>query len=255
MNRRLIALVMILLVGSGCAGSHHAADLTPPQRLHAAVTAAQAVYDPDSAGGTGYGTTGVLVHRMGAGAYGTPQPWPDDQAFRPGVVYVGTLNGGRMASLWTVEPSGRMLYATVGSPAKKASFLAEKPSVAKRLGIVVIRPGVLSGDMIRAALQRNGFHPITLSVVTGGHLEDGVPDLVDGGTTPGSGPGDAILFITCHTPADARKANADFGRPRHLVSAVIGTALLRYSWTATSPNRSKAFLQAVAELRREARTA
>jgi hypothetical protein len=39
------------------------------------------------------------------------------------------------------------------------------------------------------------------------------------------------------------------------VSAVIGTALLRYSWTATSPNRSKAFLQAVAELRREARTA
>jgi hypothetical protein len=159
-----------------------------------------------------------------------------------------------MASLWTVEPSGRMLYATAGPPHKKASFQTEKPSVAAQLGIVVIRPGVLSGDMIRRALEHSGFRPVTLDVGTGGHLEDGVRDLVEGGTGPGSGPGDAAFFITFRSAADERKANADLGRPRHLVSAVIGTALLRYSWTATSPNRSKAFRQAVAELRREIRT-
>src|SRR6185312_6301628 len=127
MTRRLIALALVLLAGAGCAGSHSGAEPTPTQRLHAAVTAAQKVYDPDSAGGTGYGTTAVLVHRMGAGTYGTPQPWPDDQAFRPGVVYVSTLNSGREAALSTVDPPRGLLFATAGPPYKKASFQLDKP--------------------------------------------------------------------------------------------------------------------------------
>jgi len=254
MTRRLIALALILLAGAGCAGGHSRADLTPAQRLHAAVTAAQKVYDPDSAGGTGYGTTAVLVDRMGAGTYGTPQPWPDDQAFRPGVVYVSTLNSGREAALSTVDPSRGMLFATAGPPHTKTSFQLDKPSFLKQAGMVVIGPGVLSGDMLRAAFEHNGFRPVTLDVVGGGHLGDGVTELVEGGTPPGAAPGDSASFITFHTAADARRANAFLGKPRHLVSAVVGAALLRYSWTGTSPNRSKAFLKAVAELRQEVRT-
>lgn len=254
MTRRLIALALVLLAGAGCAGSHSGADVTPAQRLHAAITAAHAAYDPDSAGGTGYGTTAVLVHRMGAGTYGTPQAWPDDLAFRPGIVYVATLNGGRLASFVTAERSGHLLYVTTGAPNRKANSRLEKPTVLHQPGVVVIRPGVLSGDMIRRALEHNGFRPVTLEVVAGGHLKDGVQTLVDGGTPLGSGQGDAALFNTFRTAADARKANAFLGKPRHLVSAIVGTALLRYSWTDTSPNRSKAFLRAVAELRREVRT-
>ena len=254
MTRRLIALALVLLAGAGCAGSHSGAEPTPTQRLHAAVTAAQKVYDPDSAGGTGYGTTAVLVHRMGAGTYGTPQPWPDDQAFRPGVVYVSTLNGGREAALSTVDPPRGLLFATAGPPYKKASFQLDKPGFLKQAGMVVIRPGVLSGDMLRAAFEHNGFRPVTVDVVGGGHLGDGVTELVEGGTPPGAAPGDSASFITFHTTADARKANAFLGQPRHLVSAIVGTALLRYSWTDTSPNRSKTFLRAVAELREEVRT-
>lgn len=251
--RRLIALVLILLPVAGCAGSHSAPDLTPSQRLHAAVTAAQKVYDPDSAGGTGYATGAVLVHRMGTGAYGTPQPWPDDLAFRPDVVYVATLNGGRLASFVTADGSRHLLYAMTGPPDDKKNPRLEKPGVLDQPGFVVIRPGVLSGDMIRRTLEHNGFRPVTLEV-TGGHLQDGVTNLVDGGTPLGSGQGDAVLFMTFHSPADARKANADLGKPRHLLSAIIGAALLRYSWTDTSPNRSKAFLQVVAQLRKEVRT-
>ena len=43
------------------------------------------------------------------------------------------------------------------------------------------------------------------------------------------------------------------GKARHLVSAIFGTAM-RYSWTEASPNRSRAFLQAGAELRKQVRT-
>jgi hypothetical protein len=60
---------------------------------------------------------------------------------------------------------------------------------------------------------------------------------------------DDTSFNNSRTAADAY-----LGKPRHLVSAIVGTALLRYSWTDTSPNRSKAFLKAVSELRQEART-
>jgi len=253
MTRRLIALALILLPGAACAGGHSTADLTPAQRLHAAVAAAQKVYDPDSAGGTGYATGAVLAHRMGTGTYGTPQPWPDDLAFRPGVVYVATLNGGRLASFVTAAGSRHLLSAMTGPPDDKKNPRLEKPDVLDQPGFVVIRPGVLSGDMIRRTLEHNGFRPVTLEV-TGGHLQDGVADLVDGGTPLGAGHGDAVLFITFHSPADARKANAFLGKPRHLVSAVVGTALLRYSWTDTSPSRSEAFLKAVSELRQEVRT-
>ena len=254
MTRRLVVLACTLLLGAGCAGSHHAPDLTPAQRLHAAVTAAQKVYDADSAGGTGYATDAVLVHRMGSGAYGTPEAWPDDLAFRPGIVYVATLNGGRLASFVTAEGSRHLLYATTGPPDDNKNSRLEKPDVLDQPGFVVIRPGVLSGDMIRAAFVHNGFRPVTLEVLGSGHLGDGVTVLVEGGTAPAPGSRDVASFNTFRTAADARKANAYLGTARHLVSAIVGTALLRYSWTDTSPNRSKAFLKAVSELRQEART-
>lgn len=66
MTRRL-PLVLMLVLTTARSGGGSAQLRTPTQRLHAAVHAAQAVYDPDSAGGTGYGTTAGLVHRI-AGA-------------------------------------------------------------------------------------------------------------------------------------------------------------------------------------------
>jgi hypothetical protein len=246
------ALLPLVLLTTACAGGHHAALLhTPAERLRAAARAAQAVYDPDSAGGTGYGTTAQLPRRMGSGTYGTPQPWPDDLAFRPGVVYVAVDNGGRLAILWIVEPSGRALFADVGAPHHRVAYQTRPPAEVAAGGVMLIRPGVLTGDMIRSALERAGFHGVMLSAAAGSRLADGVRPLMYGGDKVGLPPDDTVGFTILRTAADARKAAADMKLPPHHISVVIGTASIRYTWTATSPNHSKAFMRAVAELRRE----
>jgi hypothetical protein len=254
MTRRF-ALLPVLLLTTACAGGHGPALLqTPGERLHAAARAAQAVYDPDSAGGTGYGTTAQLLRRMGPGSYGTPQPWPDDLAFRPGVVYVAVDNEGRLASLWIVERSGRALLADAGAPHHRIAYQTRPPAVVAEGGIMLIRPGVLTGDMIRSALERAGFHGVALSAASGGQLADGVRPLMYGGDKAGLPPDDTVGFTILRTAADARKAAADMKLPPHHISVVIGTASIRYTWTATSPNHSGAFMKAVAELRREVGT-
>jgi hypothetical protein len=251
MTRRLTPLLLLLLT-TACAGSPHPELLgTPGERLHAAARAAQAAYDPDSAGGTGYGTTAQLLRRMGSGRYGTPRPWPDDLAFRPGVVYVAVQNGGRLATLWIVQPSGRALLADVGAPRRRVAYQIRPAAEVAAGGIMVIRPGVLTGDMIRSALERAGFHGVALSAADGGRLADGVRPLLYGGDKVGLPAADSVGFTILRTPADARRAAADTKLPPHHISVVIGTASIRYTWTATSPNHSQAFMKAVAELRRE----
>lgn len=252
MTRR-IALLLTLVLVPACGGGS-ALLRTPAERLHAAVKAAQAVYDPDSAGGTGYGTTATLLHRMGSGPYGTPRAWPDDLAFRPGVVYVGLLNGGRQASFWIVGQAGRAQLAVAGPPHDRVSYQTRSAADVAAQGMVIIRPGVLSGDMIRSALERSGFHWITLSAGLSGHLPDGVRPFAAGGTRPGSPAGDAVAFTILGTAADARKAASDAKLPPHHVSVVVGTAWISYTWSSRSADRSEAFAKAVAALRREART-
>lgn len=254
MTRRHIALFLLLLTAGACAGGHRSGpSLAPSQRLHAAVRAAQAVYDPDSAGGTGYGSTAALVRRMGPEAWGTPQPWPDDNAFRPGVVYVATLSAGRSASLWTFEPSGKGLYTVLDGPAKRVTYRTDSVRQGDLTGRVVIRPGVLSGDMIRAALEHAGFHGVTLNPMNGGRFQDGVRPLLTGGTI-GSVPGAGVGFITFRSVADARRESHDMGLAPHHVSVILGTAWIHYGWKAGRPDRSLAFRQAIAELRRDLRT-
>jgi len=232
-------------------GSHGTALLaTPSQRLHAAAKAAQAVFDPDSAGGTGYGTDASLVRKMGTGGFGTPQAWPDDLAFRPGVVYVGVVNGGRLASLWIFEPSRRALIATVGAPHHRVSYENRPPADQIALGITLIRPGVLSADMIRAALAHAGFRGIAISGIGGGQLQDGVRPLMAGGNVLSSG-GTGVGFVLFRSAADAHKAANDQGLAPHHVSVILGAAWIHYTWATGRPNRSKAFLGAIAELRRE----
>jgi hypothetical protein len=251
---RRLALLFALLLAPACAGGRPALLPTPAERLHAAVTAARAVYDPDSAGGTGYGTTAELLHRMGRGTYGTPRAWPDDGAFRPGVVYVGVQNGGRLATFWIVAPSGRALLADAGAPHTRVGYRTRSAAEVVDEGLMVIRPGVLSGDMIRSALERAGFHGIALdgSIL---ELADGLRPLLAGGNTLESTTGERAGFLIMRTPADARKAAADAKLGRHHRSAVIGSTWVHYTWTASSPDRSRAFANAVAALRREARRA
>ena len=251
MTRRL-PLLFVLMLATACGGG--GAALTPRHQLIAAVRAAQAVYDPDAAGGTGYGTTAQLLRRMGSGPYGTPKAWPDDLAFRPGVVYVSVENSGRLASLWIVEPSGRALLVDVGAPHHRIAYQARPPAEVAADGIMLIRPGVLTGDMIRSALERAGFHHVSLEAAAGGRLPDGVRPLLYGGDKIGLPPGDTVGFTILRTAADAREAAADMKLPPHHISVIIGTASIRYTWTATSPNHSKAFMKAVARLRREVRT-
>jgi hypothetical protein len=250
---RRLTLVLILLLTTGCGGG--GSVLTPRQQLHAAVRAAQAVYDPDSGGGTGYGTTAQLLRRMGSGSYGRPRAWPDDLAFRPGVIYVSTLNAGRLASFWVVVPSGRSFIAIAGAPHHRVSFESRSAAEGADEGLMVIRPGVLTGDMIRSALARAGFHGIALSAGAGGRLPDGVRPLMYGGDRVGLPPGDTVGFTILRTAADAHKVAADTRLPPHHISVIIGTAWIRYTWTATSPDRSRAFAKAMARLRREVRTA
>ena len=251
MTRRLTLLPLLLLT-TACAGHHHSALLqNPAERLHAAARAAQAAYDPDSAGGTGYGTTAQLPRRMGSGTYGTPQPWPDDLAFRPGVVYVSVDNDGRLATLWIVQRSGRALFADVGAPHHRIAYQTRPPAEVAAEGVMLIRPGVLTGDMIRSARERAGFHGVAFSAAAGGRLPDGVRPLLYGGDKVGLPPADTVGFTILRTAADARKAAADMKLPPHHISVVIGTASIRYTWTKTSPNHSKAFRKAIAELRRE----
>lgn len=251
MTRRL-PLVLVLLLATACAGGGPAQLPTPTQRLHAAVRAAQAVYDPDSAGGTGYGTTAELVHRMGSGPYGTPRPWPDDLGFRPGVVYVGVLNGGRLASLWMIEPSGRALIAIAGAPHRRVAYQLRPPAEAAAEGLTVIRPGVLSGDMIRSALERAGF--AYLGIGFRAIMADRQIALVSGYTLRGASRNEFTYFAVFRTAAQARRQQADAQLPPSHVSVVIGTAWIAYAWRAPAPNRSTAFAEAVAVLRREART-
>jgi hypothetical protein len=254
-RRRLVAFALTLLVAAGCGGGGHATDLTPIQRLHAAVKAAHAVWDPDSAGGTGYGTTAGLVRRMGSGTYGSPEAWPDDLAFRTGIVYVGTVNGGRLASLWTFENSGRALVTTVGAPHEKVKYAWQSPHVGTLLGRVIIRPGVLYPDMIRSALERAGFSQIGIDVWNGGEMRDGVRPRSDGGNAlASSATGEVVGFTIFRTAADARKAMADGVLPAFTLKVRLRSTWIEYRHAAGAPDRSKAFLGAIAELRRELRT-
>jgi hypothetical protein len=255
MIRRLVVLLLTIPLLAAACGGGSPAMLTPVQRLHAAVRAAVAVYDPDSAGGTGYGTTGDLLRRMGPGAYGTPQAWPDDLAFRPGIVYVATDNGGRLASLWTITPSGGALLADVGPPHHRVGYQTRSAAEVAADGLLIVRPGVLSGDMIRSALAREGFHGIELASRTFGTPADSLRPLTYGGTASKPSTGNAVGFIVLRSPSDAHKAAARMKLPPHHVSVVVGNAWIHYSWTGTSPDRSRAFARAVAALRKEARTA
>lgn len=251
MTRRL-PLVLMLVLATACSGGGSAQLRTPTQRLHAAVRAAQAVYDPDSAGGTGYGTTAGLVRRIGPGPYGTPRPWPDDLGFRPGVVYVGTLNGGRLANLWVFEPSGRALIAIAGAPHRRVSYRTRSHAEVVAEGLTVIRPGVVSGDMIRSALERAGF--AHLGIGFRAIMADRQIALVSGYTERGASRNEFTYFAVFRTAAQARRQQADAQLPPIHLSVVIGTAWIAYSRKAYAPDRSTAFSQAVEQLRREART-
>ena len=247
-GRRAFLLVLLIAAAPGCGSG----SLTPTERLHAAVSAAQATFDPDSAGGTGYGTTARLVRAMGSGAYGTPLPFPEDFAFRPGVIYAGILGtDNREAILWEVDASGRAFVAVLRGP-HRADFETRSRADGIRNGMTVIRPGVLSGDMIRAAFERAGFARIQIDGLA--HMADGQTAAVTGHTVAGSAADDFTFFAVFHTAAQARRQQAH----EHLIpparSVVIGNAWISCSWKTSGPNRSEAFAKVVAGLRRRVRT-
>jgi len=247
---RLAFLLALLLATVGGCGS---GSLTPAQRLHAAVEAAQATFDPDSAGGTGYGTTARLVRRMGSGAYGTPRPFPDDFAFRPGVVYAGIFGTDtRQAILWEVDASGRAFVALLRGP-HKAHFETRSRGDGIRNGMTVIRPGVLSGGMVRRALQRAGFTHIQLALLA--RMADGDVAAVFGHTDEAAADGEFVEFAVFRTAEAARRQQAQ-AHPisRRARSVVVGSVWIGYSWKSDARDRSRAFMEAVAQLRRDLRT-
>jgi hypothetical protein len=247
-RRFALLLTLALAVACGCG----AGSPTPAQQLRAAVKAAQAAFDPDSAGGTGYGTTARLVRRMGPGAYGKPLPFPDDFAFRPGVVYAGILGlDNRAAVIWVVDPSGRALTAVLKGP-HGVTYQTRSRADGIQNGMTVIRPGVLSGDMIRAAFQRAGFARIQLTGLA--HMADGQIAAVTGHTVAESAADDFTFFAVFHTAAQARKEQAHSHLLPRARSVVIGNAWISCSWKASGPDRSQAFAEAVARLRRQVRT-
>jgi hypothetical protein len=251
MTRRLTFLMSLLLAAACSCGS---TSLTPAQQLHAAVTAAQETFDPDSAGGTGYGSTARLVRRMGAGSYGTPRPFPDDFAFRPGVVYAGIFGTNtREAIIWIVDPSGRVLGALLEGP-HRIVYQKRSRRDGIRSGVMVIRPGVLSGDMIRSALERAGFPHLTLSTGGGGRAANGQSFAASGYTDPEASQAEFTTFVVFRTAAQARSQQADARIGPHGTSVVVGTAWIAYSRKPYAPDLSQAFAKAVAVLRREART-
>jgi hypothetical protein len=248
-GRRALLLALLLATAAGCGSG----SLTPAQRLHAAVKAAQATFDPDSAGGTGYGTTARLVRRMGSGPYGTPLPFPDDFAFRPGVVYAGILGTDtRQAILWEVDASGRAFVALLRGP-HKARYETRSRADGIRNGMTVIRPGVLSGGMVRSALERAGFAHIQLALLP--RMADGDVAVVFGHTDEAAAEGGFVEFAVFRTAAEARRQEAQ-ARPisRRARSVVVGSVWIGYSWKANARDRSRAFMEAVARLRRELRT-
>jgi hypothetical protein len=248
-RRRIIPLFAVLLATACSSGS---ASPTPAQQLRAAVRAAQATFDPDSAGGTGYGTTARLVRRMRSGSYGKALPFPDDFAFRPGVVYAGILGlDNRAAVIWVVDPSGRALTAVLKGP-HGVTYQTRSRADGIRNGMTVIRPGVLSGDMIRAAFARAGFARIELDGLA--HMADGQTAAVTGHTVAESAADDFTFFAVFHTAAQARKQQADSHPLPRVRSVVIGNAWISCGWKRSGPDRSQAFARAVAELRREVRT-
>jgi hypothetical protein len=246
-GRRAFLLALLLAAAGGCGSG----SLTPAERLHAGVKAAQATFDPDSAGGTGYGTTARLVRRMGSGAYGTPLPFPDDFAFRPGVVYAGIFGTTREAIVWVVDPSGRAVDAYLNGPHK---VVYETRSRAKGIkdGMTVIRPGVLSGDMVRAAFARAGFARTHLGVQPS--MAGGWSAVIRGQTDDAASQDQEVIFTVFPTAAQARKQQADEHSLAGARSAVIGNAWISCWWRASGPDRSAAFAQVVSELRRELRT-
>jgi hypothetical protein len=247
---RVPAFLLALMLAAACSGGSH--SLTPVQRLHAAVKAAQATFDPDSAGGTGYGTTPRLVRRMGPGAYGTPRPFPDDFAFRPGVVYAGIAGTDpKQAILWVVDPSGRAVDAYLDGP-HKVVYQTRSRDEGIRDGMTVIRPGVLSGDMVRAAFSRAGFARVELSLQPSMAQERSA--VIRGQTDMAASQDQEVLFTVFPTAAQARKQQADEHSLPGARSVVVGNAWVSGWWRPSGPDRSRAFARAVAELRREART-
>lgn len=116
----------------------------------------------------------------------------------------------------------------------------------------MIRPGVLSGDMIRSALERAGF--AHLGIGFHGVMADHQIATVSGYNERGVSRNEFTYSAVFRTTAQTRRQQADAQlSPSHL-SVVIGTAWIAYSWRAPAPDRSTAFAEAVAVLRREART-
>lgn len=247
-GRRAFLLALLLATVAGCGSG----SLTPAERLHTAVKAAQATFDPDSLGGTGYGTTARLVRRMGSGAYGTPLPFPDDFAFRPGVVYAGIFGtNSREAIVWVVDPSGRAVDAYLNGP-RKVVYETRSRAEGIRNGMTVIRPGVLTGDMVRAAFARAGFARTQLGVQPS--MAGGWSAVIRGQTDDAASDDQEVIFTVFPTAAQARKQRADEHSLPGARSAVIGNAWVSCWWKASGPDRSRAFAKAIAELRREVRT-
>jgi hypothetical protein len=247
MTRRLTLLMSLLLAAACSCGS---TSLTPAQQLHAAVTTAQETFDPDSAGGTGYGTTARLVRRMGAGAFGTPRPFPDDFAFRPGVVYAG-ITDPRHAIIWVVDPSGRALDAYLNGP-HKVVYETRSRADGIRNGMTVIRPGVLSGDMVRAALSQAGFARMQLGLQPS--MAYARSAVIRGQTDEAASRDQEVLFTVFPTAAEARNQQAEEHTLPGARSVLIGNAWISCWWKPTGPDRSAAFAKAIAKLRREVRT-
>ncbi len=246
--RPAFVLALLLATAGGCGSG----SLTPPERLHAGVTAAQATFDPDSAGGTGYGTTARLVRRMGSGAYGTPLPFPDDFAFRPGIVYAGIFGtDNRDAIVWVVDPSGRAFDAYLKGPHKVVYETRSRAEGIKN-GMTVIRPGVLSGDMVRAAFARAGFARTQLGVQPS--MAGGWSAVIRGQTDDAASQDQEVFFTVFPTAAQARKQQADEHSLPGAHSVVIGNAWISCWWKASGPDRSAAFAQVVSELRRHRHT-
>lgn len=244
-----IAFLLALLLATGCNGAR---TLTPTERLHAAVHAAQATFDPDSAGGTGYGTTARLLRRMGSGAYGTPQPFPDDFAFRPDTVYAAILGiDPTEVIIWAVDGSGRAFIANLRGP-RRVVYETRSPAEGIRDGMTVIRPGMVSGDMIRAAFSRAGFARLQLSIQPS--MPYGYSAVIRGHTDEAASQDQMVLFTVFPTAAQARRQVADEHSVPGARSVVIGNAWISCWWRPSGPDRSHAFARAVAELRREVRT-
>lgn len=188
---------------------------------------------------------------MGRGAYGTPRPFPDDLAFRPGVVYAGIFGtNNQEAIIWVVDPSGRALDAYLDGP-HKVVYESRSRADGIRNGMTAIRPGVLSGDMVRAAFARAGFARMQLGPQPSGY---GYSAVIRGHTDEAASQDQEILFTVFPTVPQARRQVAEEHSVPGARSVVIGNAWVSGWWRPGGPDRSQAFAKAVSELRREVRT-